>query len=405
MAGLGGAGAGSDAGAVRAGNAFVQLGVKDTTGPDLKKAEERFKQFGETARKAIGGQVNQLGEQAGKTGATGLGLAGAITSLAALGRNADAFLAPLRDTNRELALLSGAAATALTGLDALNDGFERARENAERLGTGNSLAILDKQIGVNQDRQRRLVDQLKAIRAKQNEILNLDKPSDLFALFKGASEQLDQAAEDVLSKSGELQKTIDELRKRRLNPSITDTRGDALRQGIFDVAQEINTALDDQVAAAGAFERKVLDLIRAAGQLNEAEQEVLKTQQEQARAADERIKQREIDKAFIDELKSATLTFETQGLSAADARLANLVARGFSNEQIMALRGIGARMKQAGAGGSSSAGGFAGDLDSRSLGIASSWQRDVKSELELSNEILDGLRTDLAAIDKKLTMK
>jgi hypothetical protein len=405
MAGVaGGSGAGGDAGAIRAGKAFVALGVKDETSAGLNAVKGKLAKVGTEFGKALG--------EGGGRAVEGVGRAGLIGGIAVIFReiltNATSLFPALSQSRREMEALESAAKSAASATARLNADFENARGLA---GTPReSMALLNRQIAAQEravkDRDRLLAD--AAERAAADPSLGRRViGSGLIGSLTGIDakqEVLDaMAARDRLGVlRAEEQKKLEELREARAR--VADPfRDPAFLNTFKNFGQAIADALDPAIESMGELERRAVEMIRANAGAGEAAMRRLEAIRAEAREADAAVRLEALNKTrdalekdmtradpdffkklpewqarvrefisanpelsefsrnaleadakkldaklaamevrqnFGRELLNANLESITQGLSPEDAALARMVERGFSNDQIMQLRKV-----------------------------------------------------------------
>jgi hypothetical protein len=314
MAGLGTGGGGGSGGAsaIRAGNAYVEMGVKDKTGADLAKIQTNLSEFGKRAAKVVGGKSGELFEKAGQGGVTALGAVAVAGALKEMAKHAGDLFPSLKAASRELERIEGAAKSSAFSIGRINDDFERARGLAGTPQAGGDL--LTEQIKAQKkalENQDKLMSQANAVAMKvsdrgfgeiflKDQILGGSTRED----WKDALATVDQLGNARV----EMDKKLQELKQQRIE--LDDPfKNAAFNESFKNLGRDVDDAVDPAIAAMGELERKVFDATRAlramAGPEALARFDALA---ERARGIDEAIKFKEwagnIDK-FKDEMAEA----------------------------------------------------------------------------------------------------
>jgi dihydrodipicolinate synthase/N-acetylneuraminate lyase len=267
MAGLGtGSGGGGGANAIRAGNAYVEMGVKDKTGPDLAKIQTNLAEFGKRAAKVVGGKSGELFEKAGQGGIGALGAVAVAGAMKEIAKHSAELFPSLRAASRELERIEGTAKSSAFSLGRINEDFERARGLATTPQAGADL--LSEQIKSQKralENQDRLMKQASDISMKVGnrgfgEIFLRDQ------ILGGSTRDDLKDAEATIDKLGDarvaMDKKLQELKQQRIE--LDDPFKNAgFNESFKNLGRDIDDATDPAIEAMGALERKVFDATRA----------------------------------------------------------------------------------------------------------------------------------------------
>jgi hypothetical protein len=388
MAGLsgGGGGSGGASGSIRAGRAYVELGVNDTTATGLAAVGAKLKSFGKEASRELEKFSGTEGlKGVAKGGLLGFGAVAAAASLAEVGKELRSIIPGLKTADETFKSWGDSLDETARRVARLAKSFAEMREDAPAgapqaaLFAREAAALRREKAEIDRERrdlERRLNDSRAA--------LDTGSPSGAFlsaGLFAGAQLGLTERF------------------------SVFEA-GTKLREDVAALSKEAADFSNPALANMTALERKLRAIRDTYQDIGEAEKARLDDLQKEVKLADERAKQLAVEKDFLQQLSAANLDRMTQGLSAEDAALARMVERGFSNDQIQQLRHLQEDLKQNAmrAPGTTAAGSLASSDLGRQLGTASQWGR-LEKRVELTNEKLNEIRGALDAINKNMGFK
>jgi hypothetical protein len=423
MAGLsgGGGGSGGASGSIRAGRAYVELGVNDTTATGLAAVGAKLKSFGKEASRELEKFSGTEGlKGVAKGGLLGFGAVAAAASLAEVGKELRSIIPGLKTADETFKSWGDSLDETARRVARLAKSFAEMREDAPAgapqaaLFAREAAALRREKAEIDRERrdlERRLNDSRAA--------LDTGSPSGAFlsaGLFAGAQLGLTErfsvfearAKEEVEKRRRQSEELAEQIRLavRAGGKVDPDPAGTKLREDVAALSKEAADFSNPALANMTALERKLRAIRDTYQDIGEAEKARLDDLQKEVKLADERAKQLAVEKDFLQQLSAANLDRMTQGLSAEDAALARMVERGFSNDQIQQLRHLQEDLKQNAmrAPGTTAAGSLASSDLGRQLGTASQWGR-LEKRVELTNEKLNEIRGALDAINKNMGFK
>jgi hypothetical protein len=408
MAGLGGGGSTSGGQAIRAGQAYVEMSVKDSTEAKLKAIQGRMAGLGEQLKRSLevagtGGAFGRLLGAGGAAGGVGLAFEALSSQLRGVIPGAKN-VAELFDDMRRSAEMG---ASAVKVMQERFDFMRRAGGEGGTFGLGvnqQELETLRKELA----RLTRLKSDAAAMGSAAENADGFDQLGGFFGAQIGLGQRTSVIAEEAAraakefdaqaSKIGERMKVLQAEIDKALNPRLDP----AYRAAISGIEQQIQRHGE----AVGQYEARVRDLQDAHREAGAVAKKELADLRERAKVFDEHLAQMKIQNEFLAEQKQLEMQRLTQGLSGEDAALARLVERGFSNDQIQQLRRLqeDMRLNALKPPGTTTAGGLAGAGLAQQLGTSSSWVR-LEKRVELTNERLDEIRGRLDAINNNLGFK
>lgn len=411
MAAAGGGG-GTGGREIEAGRAYVALGLKDKLSGALGKVKGQLSAFGSELKKSLGGQVDQASGVAARAGILG----GAALALREMATNLTTFVPSLTEASREMASLQESASRASFFVERLHRDFERAAEMAAASGgISAELAVIEKQVKA-QERLLKLKDE-EIERAYELKMAAGDPSTGRTILGSGwigaitgidVKEEFDKAQaayEAIAGGRASLVAKLNELSTKResiVNP-ITDPKFVATVDGL---SRSMGDALNPKLKEMGEFEKAANEILKANEAANEATKQRLKDLVEEGRLTDKQLKAAE-DRAriagdFAAEMKRVEFSRLTKDLSPEASRLAGLIDKGFSNDQILEIQQLERSLRDRG--GTMTKGLGASVNAALSLGVADQWKAQEKL-MELTNEKLDELRDRMDGLMKNLAMR
>lgn len=429
MAAVGNSGGGGNGSReIEAGRAFVSIGVKDNLPKGLERASRNVAKFAKETREKT--QKSLLDETSlSKIGPTAVGLY-AGKELATSLRDA---LVGASSYTRIFDSIAESTAKAAESAAKITEEFGR----AAAFERGGSLASLrDKEVG---ELNKKLEEQLKNEARLLGIQTKLDRGTGALVREGRFGEAATRFFRTVGSGIGASEST-DDIRKQNkeslaevtagikdLQAKIRAAADDAARirnpfsspefvNRIRDFRQELSDATNESLGLMGQYEKTAFLIQRENKDANAESQRRLALLREEAKRIDEVVKATEerkrkedelkanaqrIQDDFTSELRNATLGLQTRGLSGEDARLAGLVTRGFSNDQIMRLRAIDLQTRTAAVtatAGQNIYSQFGGTGLESNRSAFGGERKELKQEVELTNTKLEEIRQALAAI-------
>jgi hypothetical protein len=310
MAGLGTGGGGSGgANAIRAGNAYVEMGVKDKTGPDLAKISKSLASFGKGANEEL--QKKLSGKEIGKKFSEGF----------LVGFLGGSVLSAIKSVASEIG-------RSVTGMESATDlgnqlsrHLEKSADQADKLAKKFDFmrgdAMPGDMFGLNADELKQQTRQLERLRGEWAEAKNVSERADDISLprrfglsvlsFTGAAPSAAEIKEMAEKGKHELEKqmTVSERRIQELERSSRRIRdpfsNPAFKKQIEDVQQEWDDALDDRIAGMGQYEKMILKVQRTQAGADAEAIKKLDEIREKAAAADAELKK----KSFVGDMDKA----------------------------------------------------------------------------------------------------